>query len=181
MDWLSDASKNHKEYVKYVNKMGFTSHAEDLVQEMYLRLHKYEHAIKFNKDGSIPKSYIYRILYNLFIDYKKSSNKFKLVEISECKEIKHEAADINRIMAFEKVVNSVEEGIEKLDPPSKYPYNKELLSLYIESGMSMRQISTLTGISLTSIHWTLKNCREQLKQEIGNEHEHYINQDYERI
>ena len=181
MDWLSDASKSHKEYVRYVKKMGFTSHAEDLVQEMYLRLHKYEHAIKFNKDGSIPKSYIYRILYNLFIDYKKSSNKFKFVEISECKEIKHESADIDRIMAFDKVVNSVEEGIEKLDPPSKYPYNKELLSLYIESGMSMRQISSLTGISKTSIHWTIKNCREQIKEDVGETLQDYINQDYERI
>ena len=86
MDWLSDASKSHKEYVRYVrhlNKMGFTSHAEDLVQEMYLRLHKYEHAIKFNKDGSVPKSYIYRILYNLFIDYTKSSSKFRFVQVDK--------------------------------------------------------------------------------------------------
>jgi len=181
MDWLSDASKNHKEYVSYIKKMGYTSHAEDLVQEMYLRLHKYKHAIKFNKDGSVPKSYIYRILYNLFIDYKNSGKKFKFIEISDCKEIKNRTSDIDRIMAFEKIVNSIEEGIENLDPPNKYPYNKELLSLYIESAMSMRQISALTGISLTSIHWTIKNCREQIKEDVGETLQDYINQDYERI
>jgi DNA-directed RNA polymerase specialized sigma24 family protein len=41
MDWLSKVSQHHKEYIRYVHKMGNTSHAEDLVQEMYLRLDKY--------------------------------------------------------------------------------------------------------------------------------------------
>ena len=203
MDWLSDASKNHKEYVSYIKKMGYTSHAEDLVQDMYLRLHKYKHAIKFNKDGSVPKSYIYRILYNLFIDYKKDSSKFRFIQVDKSttnshnimsgvtklnnnndfgyRQYPYEQIDIEKHVAYDKLLEDTFSSIESLDNPSKYPYNKELLSLYIESGMSMRQISALTGISLTSIHWTIKNCREQIKEDVGETLQDYINQDYERI
>jgi DNA-directed RNA polymerase specialized sigma24 family protein len=38
MNWLSEVAKNHKNYVKIINSFGEYFYAEDLVQEMYLRL-----------------------------------------------------------------------------------------------------------------------------------------------
>jgi RNA polymerase sigma factor (sigma-70 family) len=195
MNWLSSVAKHHKEYIKYINKMGSTSHPEDLVQEMYLRLNKYKDAIIFNKDGTVPKSYIYRILFNMLIDYKKSSTKFHFEQVDvlqECagqyddvsqvyKQYAYEEINLAKHEAFDRIVEGTLEEMDNLDEPNKYPYNKELLSLYISSGMSMRAISALTGISLTSIHWTIKNCREQLSEELSEDIEDYINQDYERI
>jgi transposase-like protein len=62
-----------------------------------------------------------------------------------------------------------------------YPYNKELFNLYANSAMSMRCISSVTNISLTSIFNTLKNCREQLSDELREDIEDYNNGDFERI
>lgn len=181
MHWLDSVAKHHNDYIRFVNKMGNTSHAEDLVQEMYLRLNKYHKAIKFKQDGSVSKSYIYRILYNMSIDYNKSANRFFFTEISECRSLESEQPDSNKFEAYERILESVEENLNTLDEPDKYPYNKELLSLYINTGLSMRAISSLTGISLTSIHWTIKKCKEQINYELGEDLQDYINQDYERI
>ena len=38
MDWLKQITKNHKEHVAIAKKLGAGSFAEDIVQEMYLRL-----------------------------------------------------------------------------------------------------------------------------------------------
>jgi predicted DNA-binding protein YlxM (UPF0122 family) len=45
----------------------------------------------------------------------------------------------------------------------------------------MREIAEETDISLTSIFNTLKNCKERLKEAIGEDFEDYLNEDFELI
>ena len=56
-----------------------------------------------------------------------------------------------------------------------------LFNLYKDSGKSMRTITKETGISTSSIFNTLKNCKDIIREEIGEDYEDYLNEDYELI
>jgi predicted DNA-binding protein YlxM (UPF0122 family) len=47
--------------------------------------------------------------------------------------------------------------------------------------MSMRDIASETNISLTSIYNTLKNCKERLRENVGDDWEDFLNKDFELI
>jgi predicted DNA-binding protein YlxM (UPF0122 family) len=57
----------------------------------------------------------------------------------------------------------------------------KLFNLYRESNLSMREIAEETDISLTSIFNTLKNCKERLREAIGEDFQDYLNEDFELI
>ena len=152
MDNLSKIAQHHEEYIKYINKMGVTSHAEDLVQEMYLRLVQYDCVDRvILDDGKVNKSYVWRTLRNLLSSYETSAKKFKFVDIEDVVNLESEQQDTEREEAYERVMQKVFRELNELDEDNKYPYNKELFTLYVESAMSMRCLSSVTDISLTSI------------------------------
>ena len=41
MNWLKEVAKFHADYLRIVQSYGEDFYAEDIVQEMYIRLHKY--------------------------------------------------------------------------------------------------------------------------------------------
>ena len=181
MQWLDRVSKHHEEYIKYVRKMGATSHAEDIVQEMYLLLHKYNCEKKvIRENGNVNKSYIWRTLYNLFILYKRNSKKFTMVDIDEHQYLFNEELNEQKEQAYEKIITKVEAHLNELDETG-YPYNKELFKMYVNTGLSMRGISRETNISLRSIFYTLSKCKDELAEEIREDLEDYKNEEYERI
>jgi hypothetical protein len=45
----------------------------------------------------------------------------------------------------------------------------------------MRDIAKDSGISLTSIFNTLKNCKERLKEGVGEDYEDFSNNDFDLI
>jgi len=181
MDWLGKVADNHSEYIKYVHKMGSTTHAEDLVQEMYLRLVRYKDSIRFNDNGTVPKSYIYRILFNIFKDYQKSSSKFLFHNIDYFNHLETEQESTIREEAYERVMQKMFREMDELDNDDKYAYNKELFNLYANTAMSMRCISDVTTISLSSIFNTIKQCRIHLSEELREDIEDFNNGEYELI
>jgi predicted DNA-binding protein YlxM (UPF0122 family) len=60
-------------------------------------------------------------------------------------------------------------------------YDSMLFKVYKEGNASMRDIAKDSGISLTSIFNTLKNCKERLKEEVGEDYTDFTNQDYDLI
>jgi len=181
MEWLYKVSQHHEEWIKYINKMGNCSHAEDLVQEMYLRLVQYDRGeAVILPSGKVRKSYIWTVLYNIFIDYHKSASKFSFVQVEDCIGLQVEQQDNQLEDAYERIMQKMFREIDQLDIEG-YPYNKELFNLYAESAMSMRCISSITKISLTSIFNTLKQCREHLSDELREDIEDFYNGEYELI
>ena len=76
MKWLEKVAEHHEDYLEIVRKFGEQFLAEDIVQEMYIKLSKYCTPEKIiRKDGQVNKSYVYFVLRNLFLDYQKEKNK----------------------------------------------------------------------------------------------------------
>ena len=60
-------------------------------------------------------------------------------------------------------------------------YDEMLFKHYYDSGMSIRQLSKETRISCSSIFQTIKYCKQQLRENVGEDYEDYRNEDYELL
>ena len=88
MNWLKKVAELHEDYLRMVKSFGEEFLAEDIVQEMYIKLSKYADADKvLRKNGQINKSYIFLTLRCLYYDLQKERNKIEKVDIEEIKPI----------------------------------------------------------------------------------------------
>jgi RNA polymerase sigma factor (sigma-70 family) len=177
MKWLSKVAEHHEDYLRMVRALGEDFLAEDIVQEMYIKLIKYCTPKKIlRQDGQVNKSYVYFVLRNLFLDYQKEKNKHRKVNIDKIKPIGVEYEYIEETEAFTSVIEKIDSEVE-----TWHWYDQMLFELYRESGKSIRKLSKETRISTSSIFQTLKYCKNEIKINVGEDYEDFINEDYELL
>ena len=175
MDKLQILGQNHKDWLLMANKMGIGEMSEDIVQETYLRIIRLNYIDGIVKDdGSLNKFYMWLTIRAVHIDYIRS-NSIEFVSLDEVKE-SYQEADLEKHEAFDRLHQRINEEME-----SWHWYDSMLFKVYKEGNASMRDIAKDSGISLTSIFNTLKNCKERLKEEVGEDYQDYINTDYDLI
>jgi len=84
--------------------------------------------------------------------------------------------DGDRDLAFGRL-----EGLIDNEVDSWHWYDKMLFKIYRESGKSIRKLSAETGISVRSIWKTLKDCKDRIEENVGEDYIDYKNEDYELI
>ena len=177
MNWLKEVAKFHADYLRIVQSYGEDFYAEDIVQEMYIRLHKYADREKvIQKNGQLNRAYIHFTLRNIFKDLAKERNKHQMVNIEERKDIGVTYDYISKEEAFSSMIKRVKEEAELW-----HWYDEMLFKHYFDSGMSMRELADETRISTSSIFQTIKYCKGKLKENIAEDYEDYKNEDYELI
>jgi DNA-directed RNA polymerase specialized sigma24 family protein len=177
MKWLSKIAEHHKEYIEIVKNFGEKSYAEDIVQEFYLRLHKYANKEKIiNENGEVNKIYIFYALRNTYLLYWKKKKKFVKINIDDLKNIGVNFEYIPRAEAE----NILESKIKK-EMQSWEWFDARLFKLYREEQLSMRELSKRTQISTKTIFYTIKRCKERLRENIAEDYEDFINGDFEKI
>ena len=165
MNWLKEVAKFHADYLRIVQSYGEDFYAEDIVQEMYIRLHKYADREKvIQKNGTLNRAYIHFTLRNIFKDLTKERNKHQMVNIEERKDI-----------------GVTYDYISKEEAETWHWYDEMLFKHYFDSGMSMRELADETRISTSSIFQTIKYCKGKLKENLNEDYEDYKNEDYELI
>jgi RNA polymerase sigma factor (sigma-70 family) len=169
---LKELFKRHNYWVKLVQKFGEHEYAEDIVQEMYLKLDRYIKEGIFKQTP--PTSYVYLTLRSITGDYHRQKNKVIKVGIEDIDLINE--CNLDSDYAYNKIVC-------KLDEISKdwHWFDKMLFKLYRTTGKSIRDISNETSISVGTVFHCLKRCKQSLRDELGEDYEDYINQDYERL
>ena len=158
--------------------------AQDLVQSMYLRMHKYvkeKDRIMYN-DDEVNRFFVYVTLKNMYKSYKTSSNKYQFFELREEDEesndklIEDESFSIEMDAAFERIVARVSSEMN-----TWHRYDKILSEKYFKSDYSLRDIAIGSGISLTSIFNTIKTNKKILKKKFKEDWEDFKNGDYHKI
>ena len=184
MEYLTALDKHRKEWGKYLNKMGANPlDIEDIIQDSYLRVYQGGYGDRVLKDnGTVNKTYFWCILHTMFIANVKAKKKANNVDFGDVEGIlkadeHHELKEAATNVVFDKMHSE----IAKLDKKGKYPFNKELFTLYVYENKSMRGIRDEVGISLSSVFTTLKNCKAQLSEELEEDFEDLLNEDYELI
>jgi len=176
MDWLKIVAKEHKDYVKVVQSFGEYFYAEDIVQEAYLRITKYCKPESIIQNNQINKGFMYFVLRNIYLDYEKHKNKHPKISIEELGELQCEESDYIQKQAYEQIICLIND-----ESQGWHWYDKMLFELYKKTGKSIRDISSETKISTKSIFQTLKNCKNKLKENVGEDYTDYKNGDYELI
>lgn len=178
-----------------MKSFGAKDHAEDIVQEVYIRLLDKADKEKLFNDGKLNKAFIYFALRNTWIDIKRkqrsnreNKNRIELVYFKQYKNdpkykednfLSMESDESNTMQHYNKyeiILNKINEEID-----SWHWYDSMLFKEYVSSGKSIRTLAKETKISRDSIFQTLKNCKTRIKNAIGEDWEDFRNKDYHLI
>ena len=90
---------NHKQWINYALKVcGNLDYANDLVQDMYLKMHTI--------DKEVNSSYIYCVIKNIYLDqYRKNKVREKTIFIQE--ELEEQNEDIDLTIAYDEALNEL--------------------------------------------------------------------------
>ncbi len=88
--FLIELSKHHNDWIKIVGTFNEEFYAEDIVQEMYLKMAIINNIERFYLNGKLNKNFIWTVLRNMTFDYKKSKTRITKVSITEAYQIKDE-------------------------------------------------------------------------------------------
>lgn len=156
--------------------------AQDIVQSMYLRMHKYvkdEGRIMYN-DDEVNRFFVYVTLKNMYRDYKNASNRWTFFEIREDDVIDEELKEF----AFDEVMESAFERLMariNTEMNTWHRYDKILSEKYLKSDYSLRDIANGSGISLTSIFNSMRENKRILREKFSEDWEDFCNGDYNLI
>jgi len=146
-----------------VSSFGCPDHlVEDIVQEMYLRMYKYVETpdkILF-ENNEINTYYIYVTLRNMYIDYNKVKQRipmvYEVVDLDDPALVNYDVVEYELLM--KDLVDDIWSEVD-----SWYWYDQKMFRVYMETQLSMRDISRETTISLRSIFNTIKNGKQRIK------------------
>ena len=163
MEVLLEAYRKHETWVDIVESFGCNPDtAEDLVQEMYLKLHNLiESGLDIKYDETVNYYYIYKILRTLFLDLKRKEKRVSYTDEAEIYllEIESENDEFGD-KSHREVHQQVMETLEEL-----YWYDRKVFEL-LDGEMSISQLSRNTGISYYSLYNTYKKVKQILKDKI---------------
>jgi DNA-directed RNA polymerase specialized sigma24 family protein len=185
VDFLAEVAKLHKEWVRTVRAIGGGDFSEDIVQEMYLKLHKYANAEKVLTNGRVNKGYVFFALKSILYTLRNEQNKIKKVPLDGL--VFFNESNTEEQEAFNKVCKIIDNYLYDLQSKAEneekesYWYDGKIFEMYRDTDLSMRGIAKEIGVSWISIFNTLKNVRADLKNRFQDDWDDYINEDYELL
>ncbi len=154
---LSDIFKKHNIWIDIVCTFGCNKEtAEDIVQEMYIKIDK---KIKNGLDINFGTNdynyyYIFKTLKTLFLDLKRKESKVKTIDIDTATKYLSDIDNRN----YDVVYQDVQNQLNKM-----YWYDKKVFEI-IESGESIAHLSRKSGIPYYSLYNTYKKVKQKLKK-----------------
>ena len=159
MNILEKAYQKHKTWVNICKSFGLDyATAEDLTQEMYIKLHYITEKgtdITYNKD-ELNYYYIFKILYTMFLQLKKKKDRVFFVD----EEILHNVESAEQVQ-FQEIEKKFNEEFSKL-----HWYDQKVFEI-IASGTKISELSRKTTITYISLYNTYRNVKKLLKKKIG--------------
>ena len=184
---LEKLGKNHSLWIKMLINMGCDYvTAQDLTQEMYLRMHRLitdQKKIMYN-DEEVNRFFVYIVLRNMYSDYLKAKNKFVTFEYLETDSVEEQAND-NFVQEMDDFDS--QDGLEAIsravnsEISSWRRYDAMLANMYFKGDLSLRDIANGSGISLTSIFNSVKKYKQRIRHLLMEDYEDYINGDWHLI
>lgn len=158
---LKKIARKHKDWVGIVISFGCSPVvAEDIVQEMYLKINTLlEKGLDISFGDDYNYYYIYRTLKNSYFIYSSKEAKVKKVstDLIELYEDEKDVPKNKNILKKMKQLNLVLDEI--------YWYDRKVFEI-ISNGTSIAELSRKTNISYASLYNTYKNVKSKIKKNI---------------
>jgi len=152
---LKILSSQHEKWVRISRSFGLGPEAEDLVQDMYLKVYewkgKYNKTLMYN-ENEVNYYFVFVVLKNLFNDKMRKENK-------KCRYIDHkkDKSFMELSIEYQEQMNIIKQEI------NSWPlYEKKIYELIYQEGLSMLELAKKTGIDYYSIYRTKKKIEKTL-------------------
>ena len=158
---LAYTTNRHKDWLAMAHQLGAGHYAEDIVQEMYIKLYELpdpQRILDSKNSQELVGYFVYLIIRNMIYNYNKVKNKITKVDIEQV-EYEYIEYDYEFDNEVEFKLFVVETELKKL-----HWYDQKIFDLYHNEGLSIRKLSKHTKISASSIFNTLKNGNTKIKQ-----------------
>jgi len=159
MSLLELLATKHKDWIRMVRSFGCPEHlAEDIVQEMYIRMHKYVETPEriMYTETEVNTYFVYVALRNMYTDYAKAKSKVTFTD--QMPPDRYDLDPVEQEQAMSDLIDQIWDEVK-----SWHWYDNKLFTIYMNSEMSMRDLSSETKISLRSIFNTIKNGKERIQ------------------
>ena len=188
-EWIGRVAGYHKDWVIMAQKFGAGHYSEDIVQEAYIKLHKYATEDKVFKNGKISKGYMFFVIRSIFLNYIYNKKKIIKVNIDDYfkddgfKEIRPQDLDkfiandnLEEEEAFGRLISKMDKELDNWNW-----YNKRIFEIYRDTPLSIRGMAKETKISFVNIFHTLKKGKKIMKEKFGEDYEDFMNKDFNQI
>jgi DNA-directed RNA polymerase specialized sigma24 family protein len=158
---LEKIAEKHDDWHRIVLSFGCKeSIAEDIVQEMYIRIHTYiTKGVDISFEDDINHMYIYRTLRALFIDLHRKEKKIIKTNIDNLADYLDEQGDSKEI----DVCSAMKQMDNLLD--KTFWYDRTVFEI-ISDGMPIAELARKTNISYYSLYFTYKRVKDLIKNNI---------------
>jgi len=166
MKLLQLLAARHKDWVNMAYSFGLQREdAEDLVQDMYIKMYNFTTAEKIQYNDDINTFYVYITMRNLFYDKKKQH--VPTINIDTLHHLPEED-ESNDKAALELLLDRMDQCLQK-----QHWYDRKMFEIYYGNGETIRELSKGSKISSSSIFNTIKNVRETIKEYCKEEYKDY--------
>lgn len=155
----------HKTWVEITMTFGLDKMtAEDIVQNMYIKIHGWSErnkgntSIMYNKD-EINYYFVFKTLRTLFYDYNRKAIKTK-------NNVERVSKVISEDYIYDDIDVEIKEAHIKQTLARLHWYDKKVFDLVYKEKISMLQLSEMTGISYYSIYRTIQKVKRTIKKNI---------------
>jgi len=135
--------------------------AEELVQELYLKMMEIKDINKIMFKEDVNLFYLYKMLRSIYLNGIKRS-KPSLPLDDEIYELPADSYDYGADNAFEQMVQLTNEALD-----TEYWFGKELLRVYIEENHSIQSLHNATGISNSTIWTQLQKTKKYVREYVN--------------
>ena len=165
---LTKVAEHHKEWIKVVEKLGGKDYSEDIVQECYLKLHKYASYHKCIVNGQVNKYYIYLTLRSILYSYFRERKKILKFDIDDF-EIEDEISNLQDETEYNEFCLKTDNTLKDV-----HWFHKRIYDIYTGvDKTSFRKMEKDLDISWVSIYHSVKICKDKIREN--------LKQDYEQI
>ena len=162
---LEKIAEKHDDWHRIVLSFGCKeSIAEDIVQEMYIRIHTYitkgvDISFRVKDKDDINHIFIYRTLRSLYIDLHRKEKNIIKTNIDNLADY----IDENESLSKGDVCNAMQQMDSLLD--KTFWYDRTVFEI-ISSGTSIAELSRRTNITYYSLYFTHKRVKQLIKNNI---------------
>ena len=175
---LEKLAVHHLLWIKMLVNLGCkVEDAKDLVQDMYIRLDRLvKDPQKMMYGDEVNRYYVWTTLRNMYFSKLKKDRASIFYELRDSDESEIDDYDTLEDDAFRNITDKIDNITSKWSI-----YDKKLFELYFIKGLSLRAIAKGSKIGLTSIHTSILNYKQILRENLSEDLIDYFNQDFDKI
>jgi DNA-directed RNA polymerase specialized sigma24 family protein len=151
-NWLSQVAYNFTQ-----NK----DNAEELVQDLYLRLMEMKDINKIMYNNDVNLFYLYKMVKSIYLNgLKKQTNHLPIDD--DLVNLPADSYSYDADNEFERMLSLANEALDQT-----YWFDAQLLRVYLEENHSIQSLHNATGISNSTIWTSMKKTKQHVKDYVN--------------